>query len=638
MRKYCLFTRLFVKSLTYFTPWSKLYGLVYINLGWNGITEISSSAFAGVTSLTELILHSNELTSLPETVFKELSNLKQLNISHNSLTSLPSGIFHNLTDLTTLDLSYNNLQSLNSSLFDGLYNLHVLRLYDNDITLLPSTIFHSLTKLSFLNVRGNELTSLSAAHFITLTRLKLLDLSNNKLTALPRDIFQPLTGLLWLILKSNQLQLLTVHNVTQLVTLEVSHNRFTDLSFTQDIKENGLNIYGLPNLRYFYLNSNDITLLPETIVNFPEIYNMGLRFNKLTHLPQLPPELNYLNLGYNKFTQLPDTIQSLPNLRHLYLVGNELSNLPSFHNLTALQFLRLSENPWSCDCHMEAFKRWIHNNTQVDTQLICQYPIEYTGTNIVNLAVSDLQCVPPTFNNSFEWVYVGIDESITLTVNVNGVPLPHIQWIPPNGIVIGTESDSVVRLEPDGSLFIPSVQNDLVGSYVCIADNDKGQAVAVRYLQIRSPPRATTTYATVSPPTTFIPETTSENTSRNVISTTDTTTKDTHETAPAEQDYFLIYVGYVVSFIVGLVIGTVTLVLILCCRRHRGRTQNTTPENTEVRNGDPRLHYADLSIVNSNIYQQLTTTNNDTGGYINLEMLARPVILQEAYGANSSST
>nr|XP_006824088.1 PREDICTED: protein slit-like [Saccoglossus kowalevskii] len=123
----------------------ELYRLVYINLGWNGITEISSSAFAGITSLTELILHSNELTSLPETVFKELPNLKKLNISHNSLTSLPSEIFHNLTDLTRLDLSYNNLQSLNSSLFNRLYNLVGLYLYGNEITFLPSMIFHSLT-------------------------------------------------------------------------------------------------------------------------------------------------------------------------------------------------------------------------------------------------------------------------------------------------------------------------------------------------------------------------------------------------------------------------------------------------------------------------------------------------------------
>nr|XP_006823993.1 PREDICTED: slit homolog 3 protein-like [Saccoglossus kowalevskii] len=615
----------------------ELYALVHINLGWNEITEISPSAFAGVTRLTELLLHRNRLTSLPETVFKELPNLGKLDISYNSLTSLPSEIFHNLTDLTTLDLSYNNLQSLNTSIFNRLYNLLELRLHTNDITFLPSSIFHALTKLIYLSVSYNELTSLSTTHFSTLTSLRSLQLYNNKLTALPRDIFKPLTELTSLHIGSNQLHSLTIHNLTQLVTLHASHNRFTDISFQQELTENAVNIFGLPNLRYLYLQNNDITHVHGTIDIFSGINSLMLGFNKLTFLPRLPSGLRHLYLENNKFAHLPDTIQSLSNLHRLTLNSNELKHLPNFHNLTALQVLKLSGNPWSCDCHMTAFKRWIHNNTQVDTQLICQYPIEYTGTNIVNLTVSDLQCLPPKFNSPFEWVYVGIGESITLTVNVN-VPLPHIQWIPPSGIVIGTERDSVVRLESDGSLFIPSVQNDLVGSYVCIANYDKDQAVAVRYLQIRSPPRATTTYATGLPPTTYIPETTSENTSRNILFTINTRTKDAHETAPTKQDYLPTYVGYVASFIMGSVIGTVTIVFILCCRRHRGRKQNTTPESTEVNidlpsrnnlNDDPNLHYADLSNVDSNIYQQLTTINNVTGGYVNSEMLATQVVPQE---------
>ncbi|XP_006817020.2 leucine-rich repeat-containing protein 3B-like, partial [Saccoglossus kowalevskii] len=101
------------------------------------------------------------------------------------------------------------------------------------------------------------------------------------------------------------------------------------------------------------LEYNDLTTISEHA--FIELYGMV-----------------YINLGWNGITEIspsafagfPDTIQSLSNLRYLYLTGNELNHLPSFHNLTALEFALLAENPWSCDCHMEAFKRWIHNNTQ----------------------------------------------------------------------------------------------------------------------------------------------------------------------------------------------------------------------------------------------------------------------------------
>uniref|UniRef100_A0ABM0MWJ6 Leucine-rich repeat-containing G-protein coupled receptor 5-like n=1 Tax=Saccoglossus kowalevskii TaxID=10224 RepID=A0ABM0MWJ6_SACKO len=559
-------------------------GELHVDCSHGGLSEIPSNI---PSNTTKLVLDSNELTSLPETVFKELPNLKQLNISHNSLTSLPDGIFHNLTDLTTLDLSYNNLQSLNSSLFDGLYNLHVLRLYDNDITFLPSTTFHSLTKLSFLNVRDHHnKMSWQITLFIYVVPILLMnsgtlkgcpfecscedndgelhvDCSHGGLSEIPSNISSDTTRL---VLEYNDLITIPEHAFIDLHGLvyinlgwngitEISAKAFVDVSNLTELKlhRNGLTSLPetvfdeLPNLKKLDISYNSLTFLPSEIFhNLTDLTELDLSYNNLQSLNStlfdglnnllelrlygndltfLPTSIKvtYLNFGYNEFSQFPDTIQRLSNLRYLYLYGNEIKHLPNFHNFTKLQMLKLSDNPWSCDCHMEAFKRWIHNNTQVDTQLICQFPIEYTGTDIVNLAVSDLQCVPPKFNNSFEYVYVEVNEPVTLTVDVNGVPLPHIQWIPPNGIVIGTAVDSVVRLEPDGSIFITSVQKDLVGPYVCIANNDKGHDGAVRYLQIRSLPLATTTYSTTLTTTSYMTEATNKSASSGVISTTDTT-------------------------------------------------------------------------------------------------------------------
>uniref|UniRef100_A0ABM0MTL8 Leucine-rich repeat, immunoglobulin-like domain and transmembrane domain-containing protein 2-like n=1 Tax=Saccoglossus kowalevskii TaxID=10224 RepID=A0ABM0MTL8_SACKO len=408
-------------------------------------------------------------------------------------------------------------------------------------------------------------------------------------------------------------------------------NRFTDITVTQDIAEIGLNIFGLPNLYHLVLNNNDIVHIPRQVKDFPNLRSINIDSNNITHLSELPPGLQYLYLRKNKFSHLPDSIMSLSNLGYLYVDNNELHHLPSFQHLTQLEILGLSGNPWSCDCQMEEFMKWIYTNTDINVQLICQYPINYTGMSITDLTLPDLQCFEPYVINTFKSVYVGLNDSVTLTVNVNGAPPPHIQWFTPKGIHVDTESNSRYRLEPDGSLFISSTQDEQAGMFVCIADNWKGVATAVRFLEIHTPPRTMTPSAqtfSIYPYTEmtrtpmeynqtistkiYLPEITNTIRSNNVLST-----------------------GYIVSFIIGLVVGILTIVLILCILRQfcckRSKPLKTPEENIDlstVARTEDESHpqYTDLNNEECNTCQQLTTTNNMTGQYANANMLVTHVI------------
>ena len=79
----------------------------YLALDSYGITALAAGDFAGLTSLTELGLGDNDLTTLPDDVFEPLTALTGLYLNTNDLTTLPAGVFEPLTALTGLNLTDN---------------------------------------------------------------------------------------------------------------------------------------------------------------------------------------------------------------------------------------------------------------------------------------------------------------------------------------------------------------------------------------------------------------------------------------------------------------------------------------------------------------------------------------------------
>ena len=169
------------------------------------IAALKAGDFAGLTSLTDLYLFNNALTTLPDDVFDDLTALEILTLGRNNLPTLPAGVFDRLIALTELGLDNNALSSLPGGVFDELGALDILVLAHNGLTTLPGDVFDALGALTELNLQDNALTGLTAGVFDRLEALEVLTLDENGLTTLPDGVFDRLGALEVLTLDGNGL-------------------------------------------------------------------------------------------------------------------------------------------------------------------------------------------------------------------------------------------------------------------------------------------------------------------------------------------------------------------------------------------------------------------------------------------------
>lgn len=113
--------------------------------------------------------------------------------------------------------------------------------------------------------------------------------------------------------------------------LDLSHNRFTDTSFTDHWPQ---------QLKRLFLNDGELDTLPP---NLPEtLHTLCASYTNLTELPTLPQQLEVLEAYYSKLkrlSKLPPQVQIL-NLSYNYLSSRAVF----FQQLPALRFLNLSGN------------------------------------------------------------------------------------------------------------------------------------------------------------------------------------------------------------------------------------------------------------------------------------------------------
>lgn len=164
-----------------------------LDLSYNWIVELPEKLFEGTPEIKELRLNNNRLSSIPDKLFQPLEKLANLQLGHNQIASLPSGVFVSLQSLKILNLESNGLKletiliynstEVNvpvSSRFQRLENLENLNLRNNSIT----TIFedYSLRNLQFVDMSHNKMISLSKTDLQFSSRTKVtIDLSYNQI-------------------------------------------------------------------------------------------------------------------------------------------------------------------------------------------------------------------------------------------------------------------------------------------------------------------------------------------------------------------------------------------------------------------------------------------------------------------------
>ena len=198
-----------------------------LNLRSKGIKALKAGDFSGLTTLNQLFLSDNHLSTLDADIIANLTALEILQLSGNQLNTLDASIFSNLTELKALLLSGNHLGTLDAGIFSNLTVLKTLNLHNNRLDTLDAGIFANLTALEYLSLDNNHLSTLDAGIFSNLTALEHLSLYRNRLDTLDADIFSNLTALETLSLFNNRLSTLDAgifSNLTALKRLNLRGN------------------------------------------------------------------------------------------------------------------------------------------------------------------------------------------------------------------------------------------------------------------------------------------------------------------------------------------------------------------------------------------------------------------------------
>nr|XP_046208723.1 leucine-rich repeat-containing protein 24-like [Oncorhynchus gorbuscha] len=339
---------------------------------------------------------------------------------------------------------------------------------------IPSHVPPS-TQTIFL--QDNAIGQINLSDLSQLGLLHCLYLQNNSIAALEPGAFQSQGNLLELALNGNRIHLIT-----------------------------GDMFRGLEHLRILYLAGNDITRLQD------------YTFRGLLRLQEL-------HLQQNNIEMLGD--QALVGLSSLALLDLSRNNLhtigpATLRPLVSLQVLRVTDNPWRCDCALHWLRSWIDEEGQrllssAERRLVCSEPPRLSHLSLVEVPLNSLVCIPPLVQLEPRRLAVRLGESLRVSCHASGYPRPQVTWrktsqgkvqLSPRGLVqdlgsvgsVGAEDASHPgrvrlqkedgeRFDPDtgsGMLFLSNVTVSHAGVYECEAWNAGGVARVTFQLAINS--------------------------------------------------------------------------------------------------------------------------------------------------------
>ncbi|XP_035287909.1 leucine-rich repeat transmembrane protein FLRT1-like [Anguilla anguilla] len=161
---------------------------------------IGDQAFAGNPRLRLLFLSRNHLSSIPSGL---PSSLEELRLEDNRISTIPTHAFRGLSSLRRLVLDGNLLanQRIADDTFSRLSNLTELSLVRNSLLTPPLNL--PAAHLQRLYLQDNALAHMPRGSLDRMRQLQRLDLSGNNLTTLPRGLFRDLDSLSQLLVRGN---------------------------------------------------------------------------------------------------------------------------------------------------------------------------------------------------------------------------------------------------------------------------------------------------------------------------------------------------------------------------------------------------------------------------------------------------
>ncbi|XP_057677876.1 reticulon-4 receptor-like 1 [Corythoichthys intestinalis] len=222
----------------------------------------------------------------------------------------------------------------------------MLWLYSNNISYIQPSAFHGFQLLEELDLGDNRhLKAVAADTFRGLDRLRALHLYRCGLLGLPHGLFEDLHNLQYLYLQDNQLEFL-------------EDDLFIDLL----------------NLSHLFLHGNRLwSLHQNTFRGLGALDRLLLHQNRIQWVDKM-------------------AFHDLRHLTTLYLFNNSLTELSadSLGLLPALEYLRLNDNPWACDCRALPLWDWLRNFRGSTSSLVCVSPLEMAGKDLKTLRKEEL--------------------------------------------------------------------------------------------------------------------------------------------------------------------------------------------------------------------------------------------------------
>ncbi|MCH2044380.1 MAG: leucine-rich repeat domain-containing protein [Saprospiraceae bacterium] len=284
-------------------------------------------------------LHSHNLQTLPEDCFDRFNSISNLGLSYNKFKNIPKAIYH-IPKLETLSLNHNKLKDIGDELLQ-LKQLKSLDISDNPLQKFPDVIGH-LNTLETLEIGDLDLETIPEI-ILSLQNLKELSLCGNVLNDTNNwTKLQQFKNLDYLDLTFNELTEIpeAILQMDSLKTLDLSGN---------DIKELPEDIIHMKNLRNLILSYNkNIKLANHILFDLDQLSSITLNGLELKGLPSAIPNMTNLKdlwISHNPFEKMPNEIFEMTQLRSLAMKNCQLSQLPDkIGKLTNIEYLHLSDN------------------------------------------------------------------------------------------------------------------------------------------------------------------------------------------------------------------------------------------------------------------------------------------------------
>ncbi|KAM3956319.1 leucine-rich repeat, immunoglobulin-like domain-containing kekkon 5 protein isoform 1-T2 [Aphomia sociella] len=272
----------------------------------------------------------------------------------------------------------------------------------------------------------------------------------------------------------------------QLINLKKLHLRDCKL---QTIHRNGFS--GLAIMIELDLSKNSLkTLHPETFRETSKIRWIILKDNLLEKLDDgLFSNLQFLQkveLSNNRIVQIGvKTFFNVPKLNTLELDGNKLEYIKvNALNSLSLSNLDVHDNPWRCDCYLQPFRNWVMSKHLYTSPISCNEPAKVQGKTWKDLDNADFACRPTIIYPSNSTTIMSSDNNITLACQVNGNPLPEVNWVLNAQIIdssyryLGEIKYDIASSNNDNSKWVNLTILDAGstdnGEYLCVAKNQGG--------------------------------------------------------------------------------------------------------------------------------------------------------------------